>query len=149
ANRTGDRMLRRLALVTKSQILQTDNRIDECSAALRETLDAADGFSVEVFGRFEGVLAVALLRLGDNLGAHSHVRRARRLCRVVTHIPCLTDIDTYLGTVGDSVEVSEACTDGLKRTTAANVLHSLCVAILQGSQPKLVAAEFAEALLEA
>ncbi len=145
AARAGDRLLLRLATLTKAEVLQGAGRSTDPSAIL----ESVDGLSdaPEMDARCEEVIARAALSHGDSAAARQHHARAQRLCQSIGNAPTLIEINRSwnqaLRAQTAGADISES-TSGSQ--VGRSVLQSIAVVVRHAGRCELVAREILDVL---
>jgi DNA-binding NtrC family response regulator/tetratricopeptide (TPR) repeat protein len=146
ATRSGDRLLSRLGILTKADLLQRAGRQADAMNLLEVSLDTLPQAPPELHAKYEQVLAETALRGEEPNAAKDHHARARRLCQAIQNIPALTDSSRSWDDAVRSV-CAEMTVESDERTRNARaVAQSVATLLLHARRSDVVALEVMEIL---
>jgi transcriptional regulator with PAS, ATPase and Fis domain len=146
ATRSDDRLLSRIANLTKAELLQRSGCPRQAMNLLEESLTTLVEATPEHHARYEQVMAAMAVRRQEMKAAHDHYLRAQRLCQATKNVPALTDAtkcwDDAIGSArsGHTVNAEEV------QLSAREVAQSLASLLVHARRSDIVALEVLEIL---
>ncbi|HJZ66702.1 MAG TPA: hypothetical protein VKF81_01050, partial [Blastocatellia bacterium] len=144
ADRAGDRLLKKKGQIAKAEFYVVTGQIGESLSLLEAVVPSLIEDSPELFALTEEVVASALVRMGDFVGAQVHHDRAGRICK-------------NLGSVGAGRTLEERWTRAVKalsKTSSSSAqsitvaeratrqtLHAMAAVLAHSNRPAIVADE--------
>jgi DNA-binding NtrC family response regulator/tetratricopeptide (TPR) repeat protein len=151
AEASGDQLLRKLALLTKAELLDQAH----ASSALAAALDGAIAdlnYYPDLHAHYERILACALAADGDTYAAQPHFDRAKRIYDSLGHVPGLLELnrrwDRATSQASHTVPGPGAATRHAddQAARARTALQAAAALMLHAGRPELLACEIVELL---
>ena len=152
ANRSADRLLCYMALLTKAELLQQSGRHSEWNATLDLIVQNLSNSSPDLHAHYERILACALAADGDTYAAQPHFDRAKRIYDSLGHVPGLLELNRRWERAtsqashtapGPGAATRHADDQAARARTA---LQAAAALMLHAGRPELLACEIVELL---
>ncbi len=149
----GDQLLRQLALLTKTELLQDVGNTREAMETLDIVVDTLAQQPPQLYAEYERILACALASEGDRHTATQHFERARRVYEGIRSTPGLVELSrrwnettTRHGENGTTRAAGPRPVASNGTAVGRNVVQTVAALLRHHSRPELVAREIVQLL---
>jgi len=145
AKRAHDKLLSRMALLVKSELLLRVRRSEESLASLREVVLDLETGPPDLYAQCEGIMACGLAAAGKFAEAEKHYARAERIYNELQSVQGPIELRRSWTILGPNNE-PRSSPDRNTRPVDGSVLHSISTMLLYVNRPEIVSAELMEVL---
>jgi DNA-binding NtrC family response regulator/tetratricopeptide (TPR) repeat protein len=149
ANRSGDHLLFTMALLTKAELLQQTNRLEESTATLDTIVMDLLVNPPELHAHYERILACALAAGGNTDAARTHYERSKRIYSALSNVPGTMELSRCWDlAISRAAGPEHRATRADEATRARTILQRASALMLHAARPELLAAEIVDMLTE-
>src|SRR5439155_4640667 len=149
ANRSGDHLLRTMAVLTKAELLQQMNRLEESTATLDAIVTDLLVNPPDLYAQYERILACALAASGHFDAARTHYARSKRMYTALSNVPGAMELSRCWDlAVSRAAEPADSTTRADEATRARTILQRASALMLHAARPDLLATEIVDMLTE-
>jgi DNA-binding NtrC family response regulator len=145
AERAHDRLLSRMALLARAELLLRCERREESLAALSEVGMNLESHPPDLWAQSEGIMACGLAATGHQVEAEDHFLRAVRIYKGLQNAQGLIELRRSWAFYS-SEDRYQGASERNQTTFGRSVLHSIATMLLHVDRTEIVAAELMEIL---